>query len=202
MKTKDIYVIPKRWTVDEVVSEDVFAVTVDEVKESARMDKEDNLLDDTIERYILTAQKRIEKYCGLTLFRTRFIGWYDSFPIVMLVEKKPFKEVQKIEYEDSEGVKVLDGSIYQVQKMEFMTNVFLRKGRNYPAIKAWSVDVVKLFVESGWDNAEDVPEDIKTAIVMSVVKMLQGDCGDNNILTKGAKDLLRSYRDELSWARN
>ena len=195
-----IYVRPLRWEIEEVLSEDVLAVTVAEVKESARMDSSETLLDATIEGYIKAVQNRIERWAGITLFKTTFRGYYDSFPVVMRIDKRPNMAVEKIEYIAPDGTLTeLSPLIYQVQRFEKKSNIFNADGKCYPTEINWTVDSVQVVVTAGWEDADAIPEDIKSAIKMCVVKMLQGDCGDNDILTKGAIQLLKHYKDEMAW---
>jgi uncharacterized phiE125 gp8 family phage protein len=197
------YMRPKRWDLILKTSLDSLVVTVAEVKASARMDASETLLDSTIERYIKAVQRKIERWAGITLLKTRFAGYYDEFPVVMVINKHPELTVEKIEYTDTNGlVKIVDPLIYQIQKMELHANIFENDGRAYPEVKTFTVDSVKITVLSGWLSASLVPEDIKSAIMMSVIKMLQGDCGDNEILTKGAIQLLKPYRNEMGWLEN
>ena len=194
-----IYVRPLRWEIEEVLSEDVLAVTVAEVKESARTDSSETLLDATIEGYIKAVQNRIERWAGITLFETQFRGYYDSFPVVMRIDKRPNIAVEKIEYIAPDGTLTeLSPEIYQLQRFEKKSNIFNADGKCYPTEISWTVDSVQVVVTAGWEDADAIPEDIKSAIKMCVVKMFQGDCGDNDILTKGAIQLLKHYKDEIS----
>ena len=192
-----IYLSPKRWEVTQTIATDELAVSVAEVKASARMDSGDSLLDAVIERNIKSVQRRIEAYTGMSIFKKEFCGYYDEFPPVMEVTKFPEVSFVKVEYEDENGVtKELDSDSLQLQKYETRSNVFPVDDYIYPSVLDFTVDSVRLFIHAGWASASVVPDDVKDAIIDSVVYMLTGDCDSKDILTKVAKDYLSIYRDE------
>jgi uncharacterized phiE125 gp8 family phage protein len=191
---------PKRWELSAKIATDTLVVTVAEIKSSARMDASDTLLDTVIEGYIKAIQNKIERWAGLTLLKSRFIGYYDAFPVVMIINKHREISIEKIEYLDSDGIlTTVDPLIYQLQKFDNYAKIFETETRSYPLPKCWTVDSVRVTAVAGWENKASVPDDIKSAISMSVIKMLQGDCGDNLALTKGAIELLRQYRNDYGW---
>jgi len=185
-----VYVAPNRWEkVLQIATGNI--VTVNQVKIAARMDLLDTAMDSLIESYILSAQAAIEAYIGGTLLKTRFRGFYDGIPYVMRINKKPNLMVEQVKIFDVP----VDSTLYEIQKRKNLTNIFLSK-ISFPD----EVDSVVVDITCGYESAALVPEQIKAAIIMCVVKMLTGDCGDNNIITKGAKDLLKLYRDETEWS--
>ena len=192
-----IYLSPKRWEVTQTIATEKLAVSVAEVKASARMDSGDSLLDDVIERNIKSVQRRIEAYTGMSIFKKEFCGYYDEFPPVMEVTKFPEVSFIKVEYEDCDGVtQELDSDSLQIQKYDTRSNVFPVDGFTYPSVESFTVDSVRLHIYAGWASASVVPDDVKDAIIDSVVYMLTGDCDSKDILTKVAKDYLSLYRDE------
>jgi len=190
-----IYVEPRKLELIEKVATDTLIVTVNEVKRSARIDEAETMLDAVIERNIKTVQSKVEKWAGLTLLKTRFRGFYDSFPVVMMLTKRPELIVEKIEYLDpTKTMKILNSEMYQVQKMEKESNVFPSENNCFPSTMMFTVDSVQITFVVGYASKNNVPDDIKDAIIDSVVNMIQGDCGEGTLLTKKAKALLRSYR--------
>ena len=182
-----LYVVPNRYEkLNQIATGNI--VTVDEVKAMARMDLESEFLDDTIEGFIKSAISRVEAYTGLILLRTRLRAWYDGLPMVMKLNKQPNLEVEGL------FVNGMGFGGYEVQTMETFTNIIL-EGRGEPD----QADSVYADILVGWESVSDIPQEIKTAIANMAVKMLTGDCGDNLILTKGAKDLLRPFRNEAQW---
>ena len=192
-----IYLSPKRWEVTQTIATDELAVSVAEVKASARMDSGDSLLDAVIERNIKSVQRRIEAYTGMSIFKKEFCGYYDEFPPVMEVTKFPEVSFVKVEYEDADGVtQELGTESLQLQKYDTRSNVFELDSFTYPSVESFTVDSVRLFIHAGWASASVVPDDVKDAIIDSVVNMLIGDCDSSNILTAVSKDYLSLYRDE------
>lgn len=190
-----IYIEPRKIDFIEMVATDELVVSVNEVKRSARIDEAETMLDDVIERNIKTVQKKIEKWAGLTLLKTRFKGFYDSFPFIMMLTKRPELQVEKIEYLDPTGtMNILDSEKYQVQEMEKESNVFPTENNCFPSTMMFTVDSVQITFVVGYASKSDVPDDIKDAVIDSVVNMIQGDCGEGTLLTKKSKALLRSYR--------
>jgi len=192
-----IYLRPKRWEVTRTIATEELAVSVAEVKASARMDASDSLLDDVIERNIKSVQRRIEQHTGMSIFKKEFCGYYDEFPPVMEVTKFPEVSFVKVEYEDCNGVtQELGTESLQMQKYDTVANVFPVDSFIYPDVEYFTVDSVRILVYAGWAVASDVPDDIKDAIIDSVVSMVTGLCASSNILTKLAMDYLKPYRDE------
>ena len=199
-----IYVAPTRIEIKTAPSG--LPVSVADVKQRARMDAGDTMLDVTILAYIKAVWSKVEEYTGLALLTTEFKAFYDSFPVVMSIQKAPNVVIQKIEYYDVSGaLKTLDNAVYQIQKKMHLFNVFAKEFQCLPDVQNHSVDSVVVYFSAGWNGSSNIPDDIKEAIINAVVAMLTGGAGNecqNECSLPGiSKSLLYKYRDLMSLMR-
>jgi len=67
-----------------------------------------------------------------------------------------------------------------------------------------TVDSVTIDISFGYTDADAVPKAVKTAIIESVLSLLQGSCDNekSDILCNTSKTLLRKYKNTASWLKN
>jgi len=199
-----IYVNPTR--IEITTAPSGLPVTVLQVKERARMDVSDTLMDSTILAYINAVWSKVEEYTGLALLETKFRAFYDGFPVVVAIQKAPKIVVQKIDYLDVTGdIQTVDANIYQVQKSNHFFNIFPKDMQRFPHVEKHKTDAVMIDFQAGWSNANSIPDDIKEAILFAVVSMLTGgagkECFGECSLPALSKSLLYKYRDTMALMR-
>lgn len=197
-----IYVSPVR--IEVATAPTGLPVSVAQVKERARMDAGDTMMNATIEAYIKAVWKKVEAYTGLALLQTSFKAYYDSFPVVIAISKAPKIVVTKLEYIDINGIlQTLDSSIYQIQLKKHDFNIFPKSEQKFPDVKRHTTDAVVVSFQAGWSTL--IPDDIKEAILHAVVAMLGNgeskDCFSQCSLPAISKSLLYDYRDVLALMR-
>lgn len=192
-------------------------VTVNQVKESARMDTGDSSLDNEIEALIIAVSSLIERYAGLVIRRTDFIAYYDGFPVKMKIVKQPLVNVSSIEHlDDQDGsYEVVDSGLYQVRKNRTDFDIFAAENGwpwSFNGLRdlhgnGYIVDAVQVRFTAGYeqggegeeDNA-NVPADIQRAIIFAVVAFLisPGQC-EAIELPNISRQMLSKYKSRGRW---
>lgn len=168
-------------------------LTLTEVKGHLRITDSDG--DSPIRQFMAAIRRRTETFLRKSLMTTTWQYKADSFEQEMMLPMEPIASITSVQYVDTDGVtQTLDSSGYQ----------FDRKGRIKPSYdNDWpstreQYDAVTITYVAGWDDREDVPQDIKLAM-----KLWIGACDLNreNIaftqirtIPDSAKDLLSPYR--------
>jgi len=190
-----IYVEPVRY--EQTTTPTALVVSVAEVKACARLDSADTLLDSLIESYIKASTMRIEKYSGLTIRETNFKGYYDSFPAVMKIRKRPNTLITKIEYYSEDNVlTTLAGTEYMIQKEKYCSNIMASDDTDigFPETK-YKVDAVIVYVTCGW-TALNIPEDVKESIKQLAVSMLT-NCDMSVAIPEISKSMVSPYKNHF-----
>jgi len=194
-----IYVKPVKTAISSGL--DFLPVTLTEVKTSARMDVTETLLDPTITSYIKAITSAVERYAGITIRQTDWIGYYDSFPTVMRLKKRPNFELigNKVEYYCEDIWNVLDEEDYEIQECKYYANIFSKTC--FPDVEEMTSPAVRINHRSGYANATVIPQEIKEAIIQGVVFLLQSpeSCGNSCALPLTSKLMLKDYKDKYSY---
>jgi hypothetical protein len=145
---------------------------------------------------------RIEKYSGITIRETSFKGFYDSFPVVMKIRKRPNIAVTKIEYYDEDNVlTTLTALEYMLQKEKYCTNIMASDDSEigFPLTK-YKTDGVIAYLTCGWKTA-DIPEDVKEAIKQLACSMLVS-CDMSIAIPAISKSLIDPYKNHFVTMEN
>lgn len=171
-------------------------VTVSEIKTYERMDASDTLLDTAIEEAIKTATMLLENLSGAVFQAQTFECYYDAFPDAMEIPLHPNQAITKIEYYDTDN-ELQELTDYDEQKKKYLTNIMPEYLDSFPDCYD-STDRVIVSASAGY-SASDMPNDIKTAVKMTVSVLLNG-CGEQAV-PKIAKSLISKYTDTFKSLR-
>ncbi len=194
-------IVIKPTAVAQKTHPDWLPVDKDDVKKDARMDLDTTLMDDTIERNIKLAIDQIEKYTSVVIRKSEFQARFDSFPVVMCLDCIPIDVTAvEVHYTDKYGEsKQVDAENIEIQNNGTYYYLFFKKQYPVPSTSGTSGNVTVDF-ECGYSEAGDVPEELKQAIIIIAVNMMQGidDCVKIPSLPDVVKSILRKYK-SLRW---
>lgn len=165
--------------------------------------------DDTIvDALIVAARKWAESYQGRAYITQTWDLYLDSFPDENCVKipLPPLQSVQSIIYKDSAGVaqtvSFLDPSgTAQLETTDYLVDIssawagklYLKYGKSWPSTYAEAQAVIIRFI-CGYGAAEEVPEDVKTAMLMKISDLYENRGDGANSSGGAVKSLLDSDR--------
>ena len=172
-------------------------VGLSEAKEHLRITNSND--DSFINRLITSARQIAENFTGLGFIQQSYSMFIDEFPQegVINIPKLPLLSVQAINiYDASDNFTAESLNSYSIDKIR--GRIVLKDGYVAP-ISQRKLNGIEISFDVGYGaNASDVPEDIKTAILLLVASMYENR--GNNIaeqlhLSKtGAAEILQTYR--------
>ena len=172
-------------------------VSLSEAKEHLRITNSND--DSFINRLITSARQISENFTGLGFIQQSYSIFIDEFPKsgVIKIPKQPFLSLQAINiYDASDNFVAEDLNLYSIDQIQ--GRIVLKDGYIVPIAKR-KVNGIEISFNVGYGaNASDVPEDIKTAILLLVASMYENR--GNNIqeqlhLSKtGAAEILQPYK--------
>lgn len=179
-----------------------FPVSVDEAKAQARIDVDDE--DDLIGDLIAAAVGKLDGPNGL-LGRALITQTWDlvlpTFPSAIALPLPPLQSVTSIIYLDANGdSQTLASTVYEVAGIgsNAAGAIYLADGQSWPSTYSHPEAVTVRFV-AGYGDAEDVPEEIKTAIRMHVAHLYANResttwASSPNVLPHGYETLIADHR--------
>jgi uncharacterized phiE125 gp8 family phage protein len=93
----------------------------------------------------------------------------------LILPRPPFVSVTSVKYLDpDENEQTLSDSVYRVLLGSLgLSELHLRSGQSWPSI-AWAPDAVRIRYVAGYgDDAEDVPEGLRQALIMAVARLYE-----------------------------
>lgn len=155
--------------------------------------------DAAIARMIRTARRDCEQYQGRS-YVTRTCDLYlDFFPTWEIKIELPFPPLQSVEfirYKDAAGnIQTMPVSDYEVDAVGEPGLISLAWGRSWPATYE-GLNVVQIRFTAGYGIAADVPDEVRTAILMMVADLYshRGDEAVSPDVRERAESLLRKER--------
>jgi uncharacterized phiE125 gp8 family phage protein len=163
-------------------------VTLEEVKSHLRITNEDE--DDYISALIVTARKSIERYLNRALMTQTYDYYLENWKDVIRLPFPPLVSVTSVTYN---GNLTLSTSVYDVVNYDDPGYIKRKYETSWPTLDVRPDAVVIRYV-CGYGDAQDVPEDIRHAILLT--------CGDlyahrETILTDTRVFILRKYLTDL-----
>jgi hypothetical protein len=160
-------------------------VVLNDVKTWINRPLEDMYWDDETVTMIRTAQRAIEAHCQLALATSTWVGTTSRFYDVMRLIRRPFLDVEKIDYVDNAtgSIITLNPDIYQVAPVGQMCGqITLGDGESWPDT-ARRMDAVRITAKTGFVGFDGVtpelPIEILHALKMTVSELdtARGDDG-------------------------
>jgi uncharacterized phiE125 gp8 family phage protein len=154
--------------------------------------------DAAITRMIKAARRDCELYQGKVYITQTWDMFLDHFPWRRWIEMpfSPLQTVEFIKYKDLSGsIVTLDASEYEVDAAGIEGRVGLAWGRSWP-IAYDGMGVVQIRFTAGYGLPDDVPEEVKQAILMMVADLYshRGDEAVSTNVRARAESLLGKTR--------
>lgn len=164
-------------------------VTLDEAKLHLRVDSDITTDDGLIVGLIKAATRAVEREIGQALVTRTLLASYDAFPWVgrnyishreafllaggrsgeFLLPYPPLQSVSSITYTDTAGAsQTLNTSTYQVDTESMPGRVVPAYGTFWPVSRLETPNAVQILYVAGWGAPDAVPEDIRSAILMTI----------------------------------
>lgn len=140
-------------------------VTLAEAKAHLRVELDDD--DTLITAMIITATQAAEHATGRVLMLQTWEAGFDAFSDPLVLTRVPVQSVTSLTYVDAVGtLQTLSADLYQLTKDDFgfarITPVY---GTSWPALRG-DVDGVKVRYVAGYTSANDVPQAIKSWMLL------------------------------------
>lgn len=163
------------------VAGEPLAIDLATVKNFINRPLEDTFWDVELTRFIVAAQKAIEKIAQLTLVSSTWVGSFAGFYDQIRINKRPFQAVTKIEYvaPTTGAITTVDAATYHALPIAQQCGmVFLGDGLEWPT-PARRLDAVRITARVGFDP---LPEEVEHALLMTVAALdrKRGDDGQVN----------------------
>lgn len=139
-------------------------VSLEFVKVHLRVDHTDD--DDYITSLINAAADYCSSYTQRALLTTNVVAICDSFQKTLELPLSPCQSIESVIYLDSSGSEqTLDASKYKLNTYAEPSTFVMLNG--WPDT-LWQFDAVKITYTSGYESADDIPAQIKQAILLIV----------------------------------
>jgi len=194
-------------------------LTLEEIKEYLRLDTDDTSEDALLLRLEATAVSFVEKYTSRTLLTTQFITYRDNFfgfgyayagyyygsnnycYDYWLLRKSPLQQVDLVQYYNTDNVlTTVDSDIYYNTFENDYSKILLNNGYQFPTDIIMKLQAIQILFTAGYgDTGEDVPQELKEAILMLIAGMYEnrGDCNQStcsSVANCSIMSLLDQYR--------
>ena len=153
-------------------------LTVAEVRTHLRLDyTDDTTTDDAedawIERTIRAARARAEALTNRAIARSTWLLTLDSFPCEILLPNPRVISILDIEYTDENGEdQTLDPASYVLDNAsEYRNWAETAAGYDWPDTSDDTINNVRVTYTAGYANAEEVPDEIKHWMLLTVATM-------------------------------
>jgi len=165
-------------------------VSLDYIKSHSVVAIDDD--DVLISSYIKSATLWAEDFTNRAIVKQSVNLYLDKFSEVIRLPRPLLQSVVSINYKDSAGVlTLLASSEYSSDSISEPATLYPSYGKSWPStrVEANSVNIEYL---SGYEDTENVPEDIKTAISIYVASMYMDR--ENPTIPDASKIILLNYR--------
>lgn len=165
-----------RGDTEEVSAQTVMPFELQELKDYLKISN--NEYDLQLQRSLRSALRSVQKETGRAITTWSLRLHLDGFPSVISLpyphlQGKTSAGISSITYVDTNGVtQTLSSSIYEVWATEQLTRVSVAYGESWPSTRT-KFGAVRVNYTAGYADADDVPEDFKTAIKWKVHLDLQ-----------------------------
>lgn len=183
------------WSIEnlgQTASPAVDPVSTAEAKAWLRVDydHEDTLIAALIKSAITSA----ELFTGRSIMSQSYRLNMDAFPEVIQLPKAPLVSVTNVKYIDEAGtLQTLSDSLYEVDAASYPARIVPAYSQSWPTHRLTINSVRVEFVAGYGETADDVPQAIKDAILVSVVDRFENR-GSEGTLSSVSQMLLAPYK--------
>jgi len=173
-------------------------VTLSEAK--AQLSVTSSAHDTRITSLITTARRQVERYLKRALITQTWKVYYNCFHAVMELPYPPLQSVTHVKYYDDSGtLQTLSSDLYWEDLASEPGKIVRKYDAVYPELLAGRPNAVEIQYVAGYGDADDVPEEIRHAILMLVTDYFdnRGEVVVGSIAQRipgFIKDLVHDYR--------
>lgn len=174
-------------------------VTLSEAK--AQLNVTSSSQDTQITRLITVARRQVERYLKRALITQTWKVYYNCFHHCMEIPYPPLQSVTHVKYFDDAGVQqtLTESDFYWVNSEHEPAQIVRKYDAVFPEILAGRPNAVEIQYVAGYGDADDVPEEIRHAILMLVTDYYdnRGEVVVGSIAQRipgFIKDLVHDYR--------
>lgn len=175
-------------------------VTRDEVGSHLKLDSDQISADsDLIDRLIKGATNWAENFLNRQLITATYVNYFNEFIEPLQLWNPPVQSIVHIKYLDGDGVEqTMDSSDYVLDARVAPAEISLANDKTWPSTLLNEVNVVWCEFKAGYgDNPDNVPENIRDAILMKVTQMYDNRTPGVEEKVSVAENLLLPYRVRL-----
>ncbi len=171
-------------------------ISLSDAKRQVQVSHNDD--DILLSRLIHQASTYVEKYTGRFLTSQTIAMYLDEFPRVITVPRGPIQSVESITYVDTGGeTQTLDVDQYRVDKESTYCRISPAFDKSWPSILP-VMNSVEITMIAGYGDVDDVPEDLKGAMLLLVGTWYENRDGIGNTNVKeipfGVDNVLDMHR--------
>lgn len=146
-------------------------ISVDEMQTHGRITGSD--LDPIIRNAIVASRRYVEEIIGRALINRSYTLERDTFADEMRLPYPPLSSVTQIQYVDTDGdTQTLSSDVYTVDTTREPGLVRLGYDQSWPATRDYPGAVTIEYVAGYGDGPEDVPEQIKIALMSHAMTLI------------------------------
>jgi len=175
-------------------------VTRTEVAQHLNLDADQERADGPLlDRLIKAATSWCEEYLSRQLITATWANFYNIFDEPLKVYYPPVQSIQFLEYKNDKGtVKAVPSVDFVFDNTVDPAEISLAAGKTWPSSLEDEVNVIEAQAKCGYgDSPDDIPEDIRVAILMKVAGMYENRTAGKETEVSAAENLLKPYRVRL-----
>ncbi|MFD0762986.1 hypothetical protein ACFQZW_12920 [Lutibacter aestuarii] len=149
-----------------------------------------------VEVYIQAAIKAAENYIGLSINQAKFKLTTNQFTNNLAFTRGPISAIESITYKDEAGdVQTLDNSLYELRPLDrYQQELFFENFDELPTVISGVSNAVTINITTGYGAADELPEDIRSAIYLIMTSLYENRQDSVEKLPKASTVLLQPYR--------
>lgn len=189
-----------RLKVTQVTAPSKNPVTKTEAENQLKLDSDQASADsDLVDRLIVAATNWAQNYLNRQLITATYEVYYNNFLEPLILWYPPIQSVEHLKYKDN------NGNTQTVSSDKYVVDTYVQPGeisrsddKTWPSDLYNEVNVVWAKYKAGYgDSADDVPEDIRSAILMKIGQLYENRTTGIEEKVSAADNLLHPYRVRL-----
>jgi len=175
-------------------------VTRTEVAQHLNLDADQEQADGPLlDRLIKAATSWCEEYLSRQLITATWANFYNIFDEPLKVYYPPVQSIAFLEYKNDQGtVKAVPAIDFVFDNTVDPAEISLAAGKTWPSSLEDEVNVIEVQAVCGFgDSPDDIPEDIRVAILMKIASMYEDRRAGKETAVTAAENLLRPHQVKL-----
>jgi uncharacterized phiE125 gp8 family phage protein len=169
----------KAWPYTVTVSPATLPLTINEVKEHLRLDKDVTTENALLKILITAATEYAEKYTKRDFITRTYETLRDCFGNSLEIRRSPIQSVTKVEYLQDGVLVAVSTDVYFLAISNTFPHLTLKESQSWPTDEDLQEQVVKITFKSGYGNTSStVPDSLREGLMQHVAAMYEnrGDC--------------------------